>query len=116
MPEKWHPVVKSIYNALRNGLAHSFSTKVILKVSDKPIEFGISWSKEIHFEYDSRRATLFLNVQQLSKDLHRAFKQYESELRGDAELRDRYVVWRKRQRVYEVKNESEKEAWKALIR
>lgn len=115
VPARWHPVVKSIYDALRNGLAHSFSTKVILKVSDRPIELGISWSKEIHFEYDSSRATLFLNVQQLSKDLHQAFERYESELREDAKLRDRYVVWRKRQRVYEVNNENEKGAWKALI-
>ena len=117
MPKEWRPVAKSIYHALRDGLAHSFLTKVILQVADKPIELGISWKKEAHFEYDSSRATLFLNVQQLSEDLHQAFERYEAELKEDTKRRDNFVKWRKKQQEYHVhnKNETEKAAWKELL-
>jgi hypothetical protein len=116
VPEKWRSVSNSIYNALRNGLAHSFLTKAILKTDDKPIELGISWSKENHFEYDSRRATLFINIQEISKNLREAFEQYEWELEQNAELRDKFITWRKKQRVFEVEDQSEKEAWKMLVK
>jgi hypothetical protein len=114
LPEQWRVVSHSIYDALRNGLAHSFATKVIVNASDKPTELYISWSKEAHFSYDSNRSLLFLNIQQLSKDLRGAFAQYQSELQQDANLRDRFVVRRRKQRVYHVRNESEKEKWDAL--
>lgn len=115
MPRKWHPVSKSIYDALRNGLAHSFVTKAILKATSKPIELGISWDKENHFEYDSGRTTLFINVQDFSKSLKEAFYRYEEELKQSAELRYLFVKWRKKQRVHEVKNEKEKNEWKKLL-
>ncbi len=116
LPEKWRVVSRSIYDALRNGLAHSFSTKVIVNALDKPIELGISWSKEPSFSYDSNRSILFLNIQQLSKDLRDAFSRYQSELEQDAALRDTFVSWRKKHRCYQVDNESEREKWNAVIR
>lgn len=116
LPEQWRVVSKSTYDALRNGLAHSFSTKAIVNASDRPIELGISWSKEPHFSYDSNRSVLFLNIQQLSKDLRGAFSRYQSELQQDADLRDRFVKWRKKQRVYRVKNKGEREKWNALVK
>ena len=115
LPGPWRMVSKSIYDALRNGLAHSFSTKVIVNASDRPIELGISWSKETHFSYDSSRSVLFMNIQQLSKDLCGAFSKYQSELQQDADLRDRFVRWRQKQRVYQVQNEGEREKWNALV-
>ena len=116
LPEKWRPVAKSVYDALRNGLAHSFSTKVIVNASVKPIDLGVSWSKESHFYYDASRVVLFVNIQQFAKDLHTAFGRYESELEQDAALRDTFYVWRKKQRVYEVHNQDEKHAWATLIK
>lgn len=115
LPEQWRVVSKSIYDALRNGLAHSFSTKVIVNASDRPVELGISWSKENHFSYDSRRSVLFLNIQHLSKDLRGAFSRYQSELEQYPDLRDKFVKWRKKQRVYQVQNEGEREKWNALV-
>jgi hypothetical protein len=116
VPEKWRPVSKSIYGALRNGLAHSFLTKAILKAADNPIELGISWSKENHFEYDPGRATLFINVQEISKKLKEAFQRYEEELKKHAELRNQFIKWRKKQRVFEVTDQKEKKAWKTLVK
>lgn len=116
VPEKCRSVSKSIYDALRNGLAHSFVTKAILKAAKNPIELGISWSKENHFEYDPSRAALFINVQDFSKSLKEAFSRYEEELRQQAALRDRFIKWRKRQRVYEVKDQREKNEWKKLVK
>ncbi|MGH8629011.1 MAG: hypothetical protein ACREYC_28410, partial [Gammaproteobacteria bacterium] len=34
VPDKWRSVSKSIYHALRDGLAHSFLTKAIVKATD----------------------------------------------------------------------------------
>jgi hypothetical protein len=116
LPPSWRPVAKSIYDALRNGLAHSFSTKAIVNASDNPIELGVSWSKESHLTYDPTKAVLFLNVQQLAQDLRAAFAKYQSELQQDAALRDEFVTRRRKKRVYEVQNESEKLAWKGLIK
>jgi len=116
VPEKRQSVSKSIYSALRNGIAHSFLTKTILKAIDKPIVIEISWSKENHFEYDSIRATLFINIQEFSMTLRQAFERYENELKQQAVLCDRFNKWRKKQGVFEVKDKKEKEAWKALIK
>ena len=115
IPKKWSPVSKSIYDALRNGLAHSFVTKAILKATNKPVELGISWSNENHFEYDPSRATVFINIQEFSKSLKEAFRRYEEELKEHAELRDRFIRCRKKQRVYEVRNPTEKSEWKKLL-
>jgi hypothetical protein len=116
LPKQWRVVSQSIYHALRDGLAHSFATKVIVHTSDKPIELYISWSEEAHFSYDSNRSFLFLNIQQLSKDLCGAFSQYQSELQQHADLRDTFIKWRKKQRVYDVRNKSEGEKWNALVK
>lgn len=115
LPEPWRVVSKSIYDALRNGLAHSFSTKTVVNASEKPIELGISWSKEKHFSYESSRSVLFLNVQQLASDLRRAFGRYQSELQQSAELRHTFYKWREKQRIYQVQNENERGKWSALL-
>lgn len=113
--EKWRPVSKSIYSALRNGLSHSFVTKAILKVTDRPIELGISWSKENHFEYDPGLATLFINVREISNNLIEAFDRYEEELSHQGQLRDRFITWRKKQKVVEVNGQDEIDEWKKLV-
>ena len=115
LPEPWRVVSKSIYDALRNGLAHSFSTKTVVIASGKPIEMGISWSKEKHLSYDSDSSVLFLNVQQMANDLRSAFDRYQSELQRSAKLRDRFNTWRQRQRIYQVQNENERGKWSALL-
>jgi len=116
VPEKWRPVSGSIYNALRNGLAHSFLTKVILKAADNPIELGISKYKEQHFKYDPGRSILFINIQSFAKDLKEAFHSYEEELKRDKVLRDRFINTIKKQRVIQVRDPKEKEAWRKLIK
>lgn len=116
LPKQWRVVSKSLYGALRNGLAHSFSTKLIVEATVNPIEIGISWSKEKHLNFDSKRSILFINVHRLSSDLRDAFTRYESELRQDAELRDRYSAWRKKQRVFHVKGGMEKVCWDELLK
>jgi hypothetical protein len=115
-PNKWKSVANSVYDALRNGLAHSFATKSILRISDTQIEICVSWSKERHFNYDARRKMLFINIQALSQDLCQAFEKYKAELRNNAELRDKYIVWRRKERVVEIQNEEEKQSWKALVK
>ena len=115
LPKKWRIVSRSIYDALRNGLAHSFSTKVFISAPDKPIELGISWGKETHFSYDSNCSVLFINVLQLSNDLRNAFSRYKTELQQAPELRDLFVVWRKKQRFYKLQNINDIFNWKMLI-
>ncbi|MCI0558453.1 MAG: hypothetical protein MN733_08155, partial [Nitrososphaera sp.] len=116
LPKPWRAVSQSIYDALRNGLAHSFSTKIVINASDKPIELGVSWSKEKHFGYDSGNSVLFLNVQQLAIDLRSAFDRYQSELQQSAEFRNTFHAWREKKRIYQVRNESERANWSALLK
>ncbi|MBB3189315.1 hypothetical protein [Halomonas cerina] len=116
LPEPWRAVSKSIYDALRNGLAHSFSTKAVVNASEKPIELGVSWSKEKHLSYDSGCSVLFLNIQQLANDLRSAFDRYQSELQQRPELRDTFYRWREKQRIYQVQNKNEKGKWNALLK
>lgn len=35
VPERWRPVASTIFDALRNGLAHSFETKVIVQIDGR---------------------------------------------------------------------------------
>ena len=38
LPKEWHGVAKSLFDVLRNGLAHSFETKTMVQVGDRPME------------------------------------------------------------------------------
>lgn len=114
-PDKWKPVSFSIYDALRNGLAHSFSPKAIVNVGNKSIEIGVSWREMPHFELDEAKSILFINVKKLSDNLYLALGKYEKELESSAELCNRFKVKRNKKRSVHVQSQEELKSWSAIL-
>lgn len=116
IPEKWKPVAFSIYDALRNGLAHSFSPKSLMQINGTTLEVGLSWKEKPHFSYDQASSVIHINVAQLAASLEKAFNIYENELRTNNELCSRYKTKRNKKRVTNIQNQKEKSEWLKLIK
>lgn len=115
-PEKWRPVAFSIYDALRNGLAHSFSPKSLVQINGTTLEVGISWKEKPHFTYDQSSSVIYINVVQLATSLENAFNIYENELRTNSELCNQYKTKRNKKRETNIHNQKEKNEWLKLIK
>ena len=115
VPNDWKPVAFSIFDALRNGLAHSFATKAIIQIPEAPLELGISWKEKPHFTYDPNEGCVYINIADLSRALKRGFDIYEKELRADPKLSDLFRKRRQRKRALDVRDHTEGEAWKKLL-
>src|SRR4030067_600266 len=99
LPSDWKPMGRTIYDALRNGLIHSYETKDII-YNGKTIVLCISWGKKRHlsFSADSNTFTIFLNVKTLKTDLRKAFSLYERRLQRDPDLREMFHRMMKKDR------------------
>jgi hypothetical protein len=115
VPNDWRPVASSIFDALRNGLAHSFATKAILQIPEAPLELGISWKDKSHFTYDPNEGCVYINVADLSRALKHALEVYGKELQADPKLCDLFRKRRQRKRIVDVLDPAEREAWKRLL-
>jgi len=115
VPKSWRSVAASIYDALRNGLAHSFTPKTIVQINGSSVEIGISWKEKPHFKYDPTEATVYINVRELSRALERAFDDYEKELENRRDLCDLFRKRREKKRIVDIKDSTERQAWKRLI-
>lgn len=114
LPETWKAVAPSLYNALRNGLAHSYATKTILHINGANLELGISWSAKPHLQFDHQHSVLYINVRELAHQVNEALATYEAELKAEPQLCARYKDRRQKRQTINV-HTSELETWKALI-
>ena len=112
LPQAWRPVAPTLYNALRNGLVHTYETKTVL-ASGRQIELVLSWRERPHLTFEDDR--LFLNVRDIVSGLGRAFNAFTQRLRDDAELRDRFWQRSQRARTLDVLDPRETEAWRRLL-
>ena len=115
LPETWHTVASSLYDALRNGLAHSYSTKTILQINGTDLEVGISWSEKPHLQFDDQRSVLYINVRELAQRVIEALATYEAELKTRPELCALYTKRRQKKRTINVHTSGERDAWKSLL-
>jgi hypothetical protein len=115
VPESWQPVASTVFDALRNGLAHSFATKAVVQIPGAPLDLGVSWKEKPHFVYDAKDGCLYLNVRNLSEALREAFEKYEMELRTDSKLCELFRKRRQRKMIIDVQNAAEREEWKRLL-
>jgi hypothetical protein len=114
LPEEWRPVAPSLYDAVRDGLAHRYEPSVLVLDGGDQIEVAISWREREHLSVEGR--TVFLNAVELVADLRDNFVEYQAALRKDADLRDRFVKhWSYGRFVKRVKGQSEADAWKRLV-
>jgi hypothetical protein len=113
LPQEWRPVGRSLYDALRNGIVHGYSTKTLL-VEGRRVEIGVSWRDHPHLSFDAVRQTLFLNVTTMAAELRQTFENYEGQLRSSPDARERFVRGRRRER--EVSPQGDQlAAWQALL-
>ena len=115
LPETWRTVAPSLYDALRNGLAHSYATKTILNINGADLELGISWSEKPHLQFDHKHSVLYINVRKLAQQVSEALAVYEEELKAQPKLCVLYAERRKRKRIINVHTSVEREEWKALL-
>lgn len=115
VPNDWQSMASSLYDALRNGLAHSFAPKAIVLIDNLEIELCISWKDKPHFKYDPVKNSIYFNIQNLAKALMTAFEKYEKDLINNKELCLFYNKKRNKKRVINI-NHKEKEVWKNFIK
>ena len=119
LPSQWQPVAKSLYDALRDGLAHAFETKTIV-VRQHRFEIGIAWGTHDHLTFDSARALLYLNIFTMAKDLNLAIDRYEEELKTNKEARARFYETMREMKNSFVKDVStspyERPVWESLLK
>lgn len=115
LPEGWQSVAAHLYDALRNGLAHAYATKMVVQVGDRPVEIVISWREKEHLSFASDQSQLFINVQVLATSLHKAFGRYEKDLRSDTQLRELYHKWITRRAQVHVTQQYARETWQRLL-
>ena len=89
LPSQWQPAAKSLYNALRNGLAHAFETMTIV-VGPRQFEIGVDWGRHTHLTCDPTHSLLYLNIFTMAEDLNQAINRYEEELKTSGEARAKF--------------------------
>ena len=113
LPEEWKSVGSSLFDAIRNGIAHCYETKPI-RIDDKLLEVGISWRLQPHLRFSPDKKVLYLNIQTMAEQILNLLQEYESSLKADQKLRLQFskamrADWTKKTEGNELK------AWKKLI-
>jgi hypothetical protein len=89
LPSQWQPAAKSLYGALRNGLAHAFETMTIV-IGPRQIEIGVDWGRHTHLTFDPTHSLLNLNIFTMAEDLEQVINRYEEELKTSGEARAKF--------------------------
>ena len=86
-------IAKTLYDVLRNGLAHRYDTRDI-RIDGGIVRLGIAWKEEAHLSVKEIDAVphVVLNVTHLSRDLFSSFDEYKSELVHSDEARDSFFT------------------------
>lgn len=86
LPEKWRPVSQSLFDAIRNGIAHNFQTKPI-RIGDSLVDIGISWRQQPHLNFSPDKKILYLNIQTMAQQIIDLLGENEQALQTDSKLR-----------------------------
>ena len=85
LPEgEWRLIAKPLFDALRNGLAHSFDTKHLM-VGDEPIQIYMQWRMRdvIAALPADGKIGIFLGIKSLAKALIAKIDAFEAKLKSD---------------------------------
>jgi len=109
----WRPVAPSLFDAIRNGIAHSFETKSI-RIGDRLLDICISWRQQPHLHFSLDKKVLYLNIQTMAEQILDLLREYEESLVVDSQLRLQFskamrADWTKKPTGDELK------AWKNLL-
>jgi len=77
-------MARDIFDALRNGLAHTFRTKHILLADGRSLRVVLNWGEgRQHLGLRSHPPGVFLNLPVLRQDFEGMLNRYRDQLRGD---------------------------------
>lgn len=110
---EWRPVGKSIYDAVRNGIVHSYDTKAI-SLNGRRLTLGISWEKD-HLSFSADKTCLYINVQVLAENLKQALNEFEQELICNSSAREEFYKAMSKDRVQDVKDREELKKWARIL-
>ncbi|MBI5673187.1 MAG: hypothetical protein HZC50_08085 [Nitrospirae bacterium] len=113
LPDEWRPVAPSLFDTIRNGIAHSFETKSI-RIGDSLLDICISWRQQPHLHFSPDKKVLYLNIQTMAEQILDLLREYEESLVVDSQLRLQLskamrADWTKKPTGDELK------AWKNLL-
>ena len=109
LPDSWKPVATGLYDAIRNGIVHSYETKTIVHGSQR-LNVVISWRARPHMHLSLNATDIYVNVLQLAQDLKRVLLQFEADLKTQEHLRYTFYKAMKEQREYCVQK-ANRGAW-----
>jgi hypothetical protein len=114
LPKEWRPVAKTLYEAIRHGLVHTYDTRLVC-VGSREIEVVISWGQKPHLRLSQDGKQIYINIKQLSRDFKSVMKQYESDLLEQVTLRNNFMRsinrWRK-----QIVKQCEVATWDHLLK
>lgn len=113
LPDLWKPVAKTLYNAIRNGIVHTYETKTII-LGSRRLSVGISWNAKPHLHLSETGTHIYVNIRQLSQDLKTAVAQFEADLKADAKLRKQFHESMQGEREIPLDG-SEKQKWQDML-
>lgn len=111
---EWQPVGKCIYDAMRNGIVHSYETKAI-SLDGRRLTLGVSWKDKDHLSFSTDKTCLYMNVQVLAENLEQALKEFEQELISSSSAREKFYKAMRKDRIQDVKNREELKEWARIL-
>lgn len=87
IPSEWKNLASALYEAIRDGIVHSYNTKVIC-VGSRKVIVNISWGAMPHLHLSQDRKTIHINIKNLAADFKDALKHFETDLRNKPALRE----------------------------
>jgi hypothetical protein len=113
LPDLWKPIAMTLYDAIRNGIIHTYETKTII-LDSRRLDIGVSWRAKPHLHLSARGTEIYVNVSQLSQDLKAAIVQFEADLKVDANLRDTFFQAMRGEREINPVN-AERRTWQQVL-
>ena len=114
LPSEWRPVAKSLYEAIRHGIVHSYDTQLIC-IGSRELDVTISWGQKPHLHLSADEKHIYVNIKNLSMDFKTAVAQFKSDLEQQDKLRDIFAKSIHRSRRLHLRN-NETAKWEQCLK
>ena len=114
LPAELHPIAKSLYEAIRHGIVHTYDTQLIC-VGPRELDVTISWGQKPHLHLSADEKHIYVNIKNLSRDFRAAMARYRSDLQQNSNLRETFEKsMRRSRRMHLIRSEAAK--WEQCLR
>jgi hypothetical protein len=113
LPDLWAPVARNLYDAIRDGVVHTYETKSII-LGARRLNLVISWGAKPHLNFSPSNNDLYVNIQRLARSLKDELGRFEADLKANADVRDTFYKSMRRDReLYPTQTEAKR--WEELL-